>query len=102
MSVKISKQAKMGLHFLKESVSEILYNSQDEGPLQPEEITKRLNLNTFDEPSDRHNALVINIISYLQSEGRISYITGNGGGWVITEEETSRLRNYIKLRSEIL
>ena len=71
-------------------------------PLQPEEITKRLYLNPFDEPSNRHNALVINIISYLQSEGRISQITGNGGGWVITEEELSRLRNYIKLRSEIL
>lgn len=82
----IAKQARMGLHFLKEAVLEILLNAQNEGPLQLEEITKRLRLYKSNE-RHKNNTLVLNIVFHLQSEGRIQHITENGGGWIITEKE---------------
>lgn len=102
MSLKlIGKQARMGLRFLKEAVIEVLFKAQNEGPLQLEEITKRLCLHKFKE-QHKNDALVLNIVFQLQSEGRIQHITENGGGWVITETEESQQRSMTSIITETL
>ena len=88
----IGKQARIGLHFLKESVLQTLFNAQDEGPLQPNEIRKRLGIPKADEPPDRSNTLILGVIFHLQGEGRVQHITEGGRGWKITETEASLLQ----------
>ncbi len=81
----IGKQAGIGLHFLKEAVSEILFHSRHEAPLQPDEIRKRLGISKTNNPYDRTNTLIFDILSLLKSEGRVEIITEEGNGWKITE-----------------
>lgn len=87
------QHARLGLFYLKEAISEVLFNAQDEGPLQPNEIRKRLGIPKAVEPSDRSNTLILGIIFHLQSEGRVHYITEGGRGWKITETEASLLQD---------
>ena len=86
------QHARLGLFHLKEAVSEVLFNAQDEGPLQPNEIRKRLGIPKADEPPDRSNTLILGVIFHLQSEGRVQHITEGGRGWKITETEASLLQ----------
>ena len=86
------QQAKLGLFHLKEAISEVLFNAQDEGPLQSNEIRKRLGIPKVDEPPDRSNTLILGIIFHLQGEGRVQHITEDGRGWKITETEASLLQ----------
>ena len=89
------RQARIGLHLLKDAVSEILFVSQNEGPLQHEEIRERLGITAPEEPPNKGNFLIYNIIQHLQSEGRVHYVTDNGYGWKITETEASRLKETL-------
>ena len=91
----LGRQARIGLHFLKEAVSEILLISQYEGPLQHEEIRERLEITAPGERCNKSNALILNIIQHLQSEGRVHYITENECGWKITETEALRLKESL-------
>ena len=88
----LGRQARIGLHLLKDAVSEILFVSQNEGPLQHEEIRERLRITDPEEPHNKSNVLIYNIIQHLQSEGRVQYVTDNGYGWKITEIEALRLK----------
>ena len=85
----IGKQAKIGLYFLKESVSQILFHSRHEGPLQPDDIRKRLDISKIKSPYDRTNTLIFDILSLLQNEGRVEVVTEEGCGWRITEAGVS-------------
>ena len=86
----IGKQARIGLHFLKEAVSQILFHSRHEGPLQPDDIRKRLGIHKTDNPFDRTNTLILDILSLLQNEGRVDIVIEEGNGWKITEVGISR------------
>lgn len=88
----VGQQAKLGLYFMKEAVSEILFNAREDGPLLPDEISQRLGMTESDELSDRNNDLISSIISLLQSEGRVQQIGESGQGWKITKTEASRLK----------
>ena len=91
----IGKQARIGLYFLKEAVSEILFCSRYEGPLQPDDIRKRLDISKTKNPYDRTNTLIFDILSLLKSEGRVEVVTEEGGGWKITEAGISRQKKSL-------
>ncbi|MDE0314724.1 MAG: hypothetical protein OXM61_07480 [Candidatus Poribacteria bacterium] len=91
----VGQQAKLGLYFMKEAVSEILFNARENGPLRLAEISKRLGMTESDELPDRKNDLILSIMSLLQSEGRVQQINENGRGWKITEIEASRLKESL-------
>lgn len=91
----IGKQARIGLHFLKDAVSEILFCSRYEAPLQPDDIRKRLDISKTNNPYDRTNSLIFNILSLLENEGRVEIITKEGGGWKITEAGISRQKKSL-------
>lgn len=85
----IGKEARIGLYFLKEAVLQTLFNARDEVPLQPDDIRKLLGIPKTNNPSDRTNTLIFNILSLLKNEGRIEVITKEGSGWKITEAGAS-------------
>ncbi len=91
----IGKQAKIGLHFLKDAVSEILFCSRHEGPLQPDDIRKHLGISKTNNPYDRTNTLIFDILSLLKNEGRVEVVTEEGGGWKITEAGISRRKKSL-------
>ena len=91
----LGRQARIGLSLLKNAVLEILFISQDEGPLQHEEIREQLRITAPEIPENKGNVLIYNIIQHLQSEGRVHYVTDNGYGWKITETEASRLKETL-------
>lgn len=95
----IGKQARLGLYFLKEAVSEVLFNARDKGPLQLEEIRKRLDISKLNEPPDRSNNLILSIIFLLQSEGRVQLISKNRCGWKITQTEVLRQKSYQSIKA---
>ncbi len=70
--------AKMGLDLLKESVYDVLYHAQNEKPLLPEEIRKRLNIPKVKESHDRSNTLIFGILYQLRSEGRAEDVREDG------------------------
>lgn len=89
----IGKQAKIGLYFLKEAVLLILFNAQDDEPLQPDDIRKRLDIPKTNSPYDRTNTLIFDILSLLENERRVEVVTEAGGGWKITEAGISRRKS---------
>ena len=89
----IGKQARIGLHFLKESVLQTLFNAQHEAPLQPDDIRKRLGIPKTNDRYDRTNTLIFDILFLLQNEGRAEVVTEEGGGWKITEAGISRRKS---------
>ena len=91
----IGKQARIGLHFLKDAVSEILFYSRDEGLLQPDDIRKRLDISKTNNPHDRTNTLIFDILSLLENEGRVEVISKEGNGWKITEAGISRRKKSL-------
>ena len=81
----IGKEARMGLHFLKEAVLQTLFNARNEVPLQPDDIRKLLGISKTNNPYDRINTLIFDILSLLENEGRVEVISKEGSGWKITE-----------------
>ena len=91
----IRKQARIGLHFLKDAVAEILFHSRHESSLQPDDIRKRLGIPKTDKPYDRTNTLIFDILSLLENEGRAEVATEEGSGWKITEAGISRRKKSL-------
>ena len=87
----IGREARIGLYFLKEAVLQTLFNARNEVPLQPDDIRKLLGIPKSDNPYDRTNTLIFNILSLLKNEGRVEIITEEGSGWKITEAGASLL-----------
>ena len=88
----LGKQARLGLYFLKEAISEVLFNVKDDRLLQPEDIRKQLGITKTDEPFDRSNTLIFDILFLLKSDGHVEIITEEGSGWRITEKGASLKR----------
>ena len=84
------QQARLGLFYLKEAVLNVLLEAQDKGPIQLDEIRKRLGIPRVvdGEPEDRRNSLIFSILYHLRNEGRVEYISN---GWKITSEEATLL-----------
>lgn len=91
----IGKQARIGLHFLKDAVAEILFHSRHEAPLQPDDIRKRLGISKTNSPYDRTNTLIFDILFLLENEGRVEVVTEEGVGWKITEAGISRRKKSL-------
>ena len=62
-----------------------LFKARDEVLLQPDDIRKLLSVPKTNNPYDRTNTLIFNILSLLENEGRVEVITEEGSGWKITE-----------------
>ena len=59
----LGRQARIGLHFLKNAVLEILLVSQNDGPLQHEEIRERLGITAPGEPHKKATSSSITLFS---------------------------------------
>lgn len=93
----IGKQARIGLHFLKNAVAEILFHSRHEAPLQPDDIRKRLGIPKTDNQLDRTNTLIFDILFLLEIEGQVEVVREKGGGWKITEAGILRQINLLTM-----
>ena len=65
------------------------------GPLQPDDIRKRLGIHRTDNPFDRTNTLIFDILSLLQNEGQVDIVIEEGNGWKITEAGISRQKQSL-------
>ena len=77
--------ARLGLYFLKAAIIEILFYAQNEGPLQPNEIRKRMGILEETESSVECTHFISNILFLLKEDGFIENITGKEQGWIITK-----------------
>ena len=88
----VKQHARLGLFHLKEAISLVLFNAEEEGPLLPNEIRKRLGIPRADEPADRSNTLIAGVLFHLETEGRAEYVSNGVRGWKITETEAALLQ----------
>lgn len=84
--MNMTKQiARLGLYLLKVAIIEILFYAQTEGPLQPNEIRKRMGIPEEIESSIECPNFISNILLLLKDEGLIENRTGKEQGWIITK-----------------
>ena len=95
----LEHQAGIGLYFLKEAISTVLFKARDEGPLNLSEISTRLFLSRTDITKSRSNFLIFNILCMLEDEGRVNDITHKGDGWIITEIGISLIQQGLAINS---
>lgn len=94
---KIRKLAGMGLHFMKEAVLEVLFHAKDGPPLPIWEITSRLQLFKPGIPLDIPILIVFTILTRLECEGKVYKISGRESGWIISNKEATRIRDYLEM-----
>ena len=86
----LKQQASLGLYFLKEVISEVLFIAQNEKPLDITEIKSRIGIPETDELHSGSNALIFYILSLLEIEARVEEIAEKGSKWKITEVGVSQ------------
>lgn len=91
----LKQQASLGLYFLKEAVSEVLFKAQNERPLHSKEIKSRIGIPDTGEPYSRSTALIDGILFLLKKEARIEEIKKEGNGWKITEVGISQHKKHL-------
>ena len=95
----LEHQAGIGLYFLKEAISTVLFKARDEGPLNLSEISTRLFLERKDITQSRSNFLIFNILCMLEDEGRVNDISDKGDGWTITSRGVSLIQQGLSINS---
>ena len=95
----LEHQAGIGLYFLKEAISTVLFKARDEGPLNLSEISTRLFLERKDITPSRSNFLIFDILCILEDEGRVLDITYQGDGWIITKIGISLIQQGLSINS---
>ena len=95
----LEHQAGIGLYFLKEAISTVLFKAKDEGPLNLSEISTRLFLSRTDIKQNMSNNLIFYILCMLEDEGRVNDITHKGDGWIITEIGISLIQQGLSINS---
>lgn len=93
----LKQQASLGLYFLKEVVSEVLFIAQNEKPLNITEIKSRIGIPETGELYFRSNALIFYILSLLKIEARVEEIAEKESKWKITEVGVSHHKNRLML-----
>lgn len=88
----LEQQANLGLYFLKEAVSEVLFNAQNEEPLHPIEIQRRIGIPETDEPYFRSDTLISGILFLLKKDARVEEIAEKESRWKITDVGALRQR----------